>query len=75
MLLMAVAMLLIAAAMGQYTLRPVQARQKAVKSFFPVNDMYLGTVPVQQGLSQAEEKLIAEGCPLPFYMFYMNTFP
>ena len=66
LLLIAVAIVAIVAivAMGQYTCDRCRRDKKPVKSFSPVNDMYLGMVPVQQGLTRAEEKLIAKGCPV-----------
>ena len=54
-----------AVAEGQYTCDRCKRDKKQVKSFFSANDMDPGSVPDQlKGLTQAEEMLIAKGCPV-----------
>ncbi|CAM9286290.1 unnamed protein product, partial [Ascophyllum nodosum] len=50
---------------GQYTCDRCKRDKKQVKSFSSANDMDPGSVPDQlKGLTQAEEMLIAKGCPV-----------
>ena len=54
-----------AVAEGQYTCDRYKRDKKQVKSFSSANDMDPGSVPDQlKGLTQAEEMLIAKGCPV-----------
>ena len=50
---------------GQYACDRCKRDKKPVKSFSSANDMNPGSVPDQlKGLTQAEEMLIAKGCPV-----------
>ena len=54
-----------AVAEGQYTCDRCKRDKKTVKSFSSANDMDPGSLPDQlKGLTQAEEMLIAKGCPV-----------
>ena len=54
-----------AVAEGQYTCDRCKRDKKRVESFSSANDMDPGSVPDQpKGLTQAEEMLIAKGCPV-----------
>ena len=54
-----------AVAEGQYTCDRCKRDKKQVKSLSSANDMDPGSVPDQlKGLTQAEEMLIAKGCPV-----------
>ena len=54
-----------AVAEGQYTCDRCKRDKIQVKSFSSANDMDPGSVPDQlKGLAQAEEMLIAKGCPV-----------